>query len=963
MSEVWTLTIAYLRQHPARLALTAVAMASAACMVVWVVSGYDALLAQYKAFSHESMGRYTLNVFASRPAGAGAMPAPGQDLTVSPETVAALRADPAVESADPMWSQRAMVGPYNPETFRRNRAPTRGEAASRPTSGPGGTNGPAGGRRGPPGGGTALIGTDAPEPPYAMLRGRWIDPAKPDALEACLALDNAQRLNLDVGGEMQAGVGEKQQRLKIVGIVNTPVLPRAGERGGPVVRGPSSGGLYVPMKLAETIHGRDAAASFVSLRLKPDADVTKFRFGWTPKLDAGDPRLQFQNSSELEEELDAGATAKNLLVQAYAATGISMLAALFIIFTTLSMGVSERSRQFALLRAIGLTRGQIAGLIGLESSVLAIVGWAGGLVAGWVLLKVVLKADPDKAAEGMVVGRWSLLLSAACAFGGTLIAAVVPAVRAMRSRPLDALAPRPAVAAGRWPAVAVVAGLLLVALNPVLAFVVPIGDRWRYGLYSTVGFAATAIGFILLAPAVVMLAERVFTPVLAAALALEPRLLKSQLTINLWRTVGTAVSLTVGLGLYVSMQVWGYTMLGPFEPGEWVPPAMVAYLPTGVPPEAAAGVAGLPPLAGRTVLPLAVDQPKLVGDITHSGERATVVRQDNVVLVGLDPDRGLGGADPLLKLDWVAGSPETVVPQLKTSRGVVVPDHFLRESGLKVGDKFKLSPPADGSKEFEYTIAGVVRLKGWHWITKLSGLRVNSGRSAALCFADHDTVAKDFDLKTTKFFWASSAGGASGVAAGPVDAEALSASARAYAKEKFDQVYEAAGGGRPSGDAGYTVRVTTPEDVRTRIRGRADGWIWSLSQLPLVTLAVASIGVLNSVLASVRARRWDMGVLRALGFTRGTLMRLVLAEALLVGVVACLLSLGFGVVAGWCGSGISQHVSFFGGLLPTLVVPWSKLALGLGGALALCLLAALWPAVRTGRAEPLELLQAGRTAF
>ncbi|MFT3788126.1 MAG: ABC transporter permease [Tepidisphaeraceae bacterium] len=85
----------------------------------------------------------------------------------------------------------------------------------------------------------------------------------------------------------------------------------------------------------------------------------------------------------MEEELNASATAENLRMQAYAATGISLLAALFIIFATLNMGVSERARQFAMLRAIAFTRWQIAALIGVESLVLAIAGWLGGLAAGW----------------------------------------------------------------------------------------------------------------------------------------------------------------------------------------------------------------------------------------------------------------------------------------------------------------------------------------------------------------------------------------------------------------------------------------------------------------------------------------------------------------------------------------------------------------------------------------------------
>jgi putative ABC transport system permease protein len=68
-------------------------------------------------------------------------------------------------------------------------------------------------------------------------------------------------------------------------------------------------------------------------------------------------------------------------------------------------------------------------------------------------------------------------------------------------------------------------------------------------------------------------------------------------------------------------------------------------------------------------------------------------------------------------------------------------------------------------------------------------------------------------------------------------------------------------------------------------------------------------------------------------------------------------------MAGWCGVGISQYVSFFGGMATPLVIPWAKLAFGFSITLALCLAAALWPAISTGRAEPLTLLQAGRTAM
>jgi putative ABC transport system permease protein len=68
-------------------------------------------------------------------------------------------------------------------------------------------------------------------------------------------------------------------------------------------------------------------------------------------------------------------------------------------------------------------------------------------------------------------------------------------------------------------------------------------------------------------------------------------------------------------------------------------------------------------------------------------------------------------------------------------------------------------------------------------------------------------------------------------------------------------------------------------------------------------------------------------------------------------------------MAGYCGTGVTRYINIRGGQITPLVLPWGKLIVGFAIALSLCLLAALWPAYRTGRAEPLHLLRAGRAAL
>jgi putative ABC transport system permease protein len=213
-------------------------------------------------------------------------------------------------------------------------------------------------------------------------------------------------------------------------------------------------------------------------------------------------------------------------------------------------------------------------------------------------------------------------------------------------------------------------------------------------------------------------------------------------------------------------------------------------------------------------------------------------------------------------------------------------------------------------------------------------------------------VARDFDLRNATHVWLD-------FDETQTDSERLAAQAQA--------LYSALQGCKatigPNRDNQPYIRVMPVEWIRCIVRSHAKQWIWAMSRLPLIMLLITCVGVLNAMLASVRARRWDLGVLRAIGLTRWTLVRMVVAEGLLVGMTACILSTCFGIIAGWCGTGISQYTSFFGGLHPALIIPWQPVSGGLLAVLLLSALASVWPAVSIGRAEPLTLLQQGRGAF
>jgi len=645
-------------------------------------------------------------------------------------------------------------------------------------------------------------------------------------------------------------------------------------------------------------------------------------------------------------------------MQAYSATGMSLMAALFIIFTTLSMGVNERIRQFAVMRAVALTRGQIALMITMESLVLAFIGWGGGLAAGWGLLKIMSHSHPDLFCNGASLGTWCIGLTGASAFGGALLASVVPAWKATKISPMDAFAPTPTSHRFHLSVISVVLGIILISVNPLLVFVVSMPDKSRYFMHAAVGCTCLALGFLLLAPLAMVLVEKIFGPLISKCLFIDVNLLKSQLTGNMWRSLGTTISLSIGLGLFMGTVTWGYSMLQPFVPGDWVPDILLAFQSGGLPDSELANILQIKGVRQDQCIPLAVDQPALAKDITGAEQRISVTKQDNVIMIGLDPQEAFGGKDPLLHPKFVQGSPEEAIQKLKQGRYCIVPDHFLKATGLKIGDSFKMIPPEAPGEQVEYTIAGAVALPGWHWMTKFSGLRMRSGRSAAMIFANFQTVRKDFKINKINFIWMNIVKDAK--------AEDIGNAAKEIADRNLGEHRPVNAQGMWAMGAstfGQSLRMSTRDDVRTRIGSRADGMIWGMCQLPLVTLLIASLAVINTVMASVRVRRWEMGVLRAIGITRFGLVRMILAESILIGIVACMVSIGFGVMAGWCGTGISQYVSFFGGLDTPLVVPWTKIAIASGATLLLCLIAALWPAISTGRTDTLKLLQDGRASM
>jgi putative ABC transport system permease protein len=117
-------------------------------------------------------------------------------------------------------------------------------------------------------------------------------------------------------------------------------------------------------------------------------------------------------------------------------------------------------------------------------------------------------------------------------------------------------------------------------------------------------------------------------------------------------------------------------------------------------------------------------------------------------------------------------------------------------------------------------------------------------------------------------------------------------------------------------------------------------------------LFIGGIGVMNVMLVAVRERTREIGVRKALGATRRSILRQFFLETIIVVFLSG--GAGLGVAYGLCALvNLLPMPEFFAGLLPT----WSSglLAFALLGSVALG--AAMYPARKAATIDPIEALR------
>jgi putative ABC transport system permease protein len=228
--------------------------------------------------------------------------------------------------------------------------------------------------------------------------------------------------------------------------------------------------------------------------------------------------------------------------------GIALLVATFSIYNTFSIIVAQRTRESALLRALGASRRQVLRSITLEAFVVGLIASALGLAAGVGIahgIAALLESMNLDLPVGIVIGTRTIVVSMAVGIGVTLLASVAPAIRASRVAPLAALR-EVSIDRSDRSVVRGVIGLVAAAGGVLLVL-----DGSEHGALGRAGLGAVAAltGMVLLGPVVARPVSAILGAPIAVLRRQPGRLARRNAMRNPRRTAASASALMVGVAV------------------------------------------------------------------------------------------------------------------------------------------------------------------------------------------------------------------------------------------------------------------------------------------------------------------------------------------------------------------------------------------------------------------------------
>jgi putative ABC transport system permease protein len=523
---------------------------------------------------------------------------------------------------------------------------------------------------------------------------------------------------------------------------------------------------------------------------------------------------------------------------------VALLVGAFMIFNTFSITVAQRTREIGLLRALGASRRQVLGSVLVEALAVGVLASGLGIAAGLAvatglqtLLDVLGFGLPE---GGLVFAGRTVMVSMAAGIGITLAAALSPARKAAEVAPIAAMQSHVIGSVGYGSPERIAVGVAVLGAGAALLFT---------GLFAGIGnpFALVGSGALLLFLGVSVLGRTIALPLSRLIGAPLPRLrgitgdlARENAMRNPKRTAASASALMIGVGLVGFITIFVASSKASID--DIIDRSFAGDLVVTSGASANGGVD--PGLTARLN-----DLPEVTA-ATGIRTGAAQVDGDAVPIIAVDPVTAFSIVD----VQPLEGSPSSL-----DADGIAVHVDTAAAKGLELGDTVPVLFRDSGPQQLEvgmiYGEARAFSPEDTNWLLGQAAYDAN--------FASR----LDFQVFVKKA------------------ADASPGAARAA----VEQTAAAYPGVQILDQQEYAEVVTAPFDQVLAL-------VYALLGLAVL---IALLGIGNTLALSIVERTRELGLLRAVGMTRGQLRSAIRWESAIIAVQGTLLGLLIGVFLGW----------------------------------------------------------------
>lgn len=260
----------------------------------------------------------------------------------------------------------------------------------------------------------------------SLTSGRYLVPG--DGYKAVVGSSIARKFNLKVGDELEMKSKRLQRKSSITNTRNISVVGILEYTGSFF-----DNSVQIPLDRAQKFYKMENTVSFIYAEYAPDSNPSEI----ARRIDLSVEKVKSKSPEQLRKEIEA-----NLMIFGLITISAAVLAAIIgglSVMNTMLMSVSERTKEFGLLKALGAERKNILFMTMGEAALMGVIGGIAGIAAGSVLVHFLNKSFEAQGSALFAITPRLVVIGFLFAISLGIICGTYPAYRATKMSPMEAL--------------------------------------------------------------------------------------------------------------------------------------------------------------------------------------------------------------------------------------------------------------------------------------------------------------------------------------------------------------------------------------------------------------------------------------------------------------------------------------------------------------------------------------------